>query len=55
MVDLRVNDRVFSKSWEEAGQFFIARIIDSSRIVILNDSIRAIVKASDLTLIRKRK
>lgn len=50
----KVNDRVTSKDWRNEGQFYIIDIIDSTRIVILNDKIRAIVKPSDLTLIRKQ-
>ena len=50
----KVNDRVFSKDWRECNPFYIIKIIDSTRIVIVNDRIRAIVKPSDLTLIREQ-
>ncbi len=50
----KVNDRVTSKDWRNNGPFYIIDIIDSTRIVILNDKIRAIVKPSDLTLIREQ-
>ena len=50
----KVNDRVFSKDWREYNPFYIISIIDSTRIVIANDRIRAIVKPSDLTLIREQ-
>lgn len=52
MRKFKVNDRVFSKSWDDYGQFFIISILNSTRIVILNDTIRTVVKASDLTLIK---
>ncbi len=51
----KVNDRVFSKNWREYNPFYIISILDSTRIVITNDGIRAIVKPSDLTLIRENK
>jgi hypothetical protein len=51
----KVNDRVFSKNWREYNPFYIVSILDSTRIVITNDGIRAIVKPSDLTLIRETK
>ena len=50
----KLNDRVFSKDWREYNPFYIIKIIDSTRIVIVNDRIRAIVKPSDLTLIREQ-
>lgn len=50
----KVNDRVFSKDWRKYNPFYIVSIIDSTRIVIANDKIRAIVKPSDLTLIREQ-
>ena len=50
----QVNDRVFSKSWDDYGQFFIINIINSTKIVILNDMVRTIVKSSDLTLVREQ-
>jgi len=50
----KVNDRVFSKDWRKYNPFYIVSIIDSTRIVIANDRIRAIVKPSDLTLIREQ-
>ena len=40
----KVNDRVFSKDWRKYNPFYIVSIIDSTRIVIANDKIRAIVK-----------
>ena len=50
----KTNDRVFSKDWRNYGQFYIVDVIDSTRIVITNDKIRAIVKPSDLTLVREQ-
>ena len=50
---LKVNDRVFSESWRNYGSFFIVDIVDETRIVIQNETIRAIVKPFDLTLVRK--
>ena len=50
----KVNDRVLSKDWREYNPFYIISILDSTRIVIANDRIRAIVKPSDLTLIREQ-
>ena len=50
----KTNDRVTSKDWRNYGQFYIVDVIDSTRIVITNDKIRAIVKPSDLTLIREQ-
>jgi hypothetical protein len=52
MRKIKVNDRVFSKSWDDYGQFFIISIINSTKIVILNDMIRTIVKPSDLALVK---
>ena len=51
----KVNDRVTSKDWRKYNPFYIVDVIDSTRIVITNDRIRAIVKQSDLTLIREQK
>ena len=51
----KVNDRVFSKNWREYNPFYIVSVIDSTRIVITNDDIRAIVKPSDLTLVKETK
>ena len=51
----KVNDRVFSKNWREHNPFYIVSVIDSTRIVITNDEIRAIVKPSDLTLVKETK
>jgi len=50
----KVNDRVLSKDWREYNPFYIISILDSTRIVIANDRIRAIVKPSDLALIREQ-
>ncbi len=50
----KVNDRVFSKDWREYNPFYIVSVLDTTRIVIANDRIRAIVKPSDLTLIREQ-
>ena len=51
----KVNDRVFSKNWREYNPFYIVSVIDSTRIVITNDEIRAIVKPNDLTLVKETK
>ena len=50
----RVNDRVLSKNWRNYNPFYIVSVLDTTRIVIANDRIRAIVKPSDLTLIREQ-
>ena len=50
----KVNDRVLSKDWREYNPFYIISILDSTRIGIANDRIRAIVKPSDLALIREQ-
>ena len=50
----KVNDRVLSKNWRNYNPFYIISVLDTTRIVIANDRIRAIVKPSDLTLIREQ-
>ena len=50
----KVNDRVLSSSWRNYGPFFIIDVVDETRIVIQNETIRAIVKPFDLTLIRNK-
>ena len=50
----KVNDRVTSKNWRNYNPFYIVSVLDTTRIVIANDGIRAIVKPSDLTLIREQ-
>ena len=50
----KVNDRVTSKDWRNYNPFYIVSVLDTTRIVIANDRIRAIVKPSDLTLIREQ-
>jgi hypothetical protein len=50
----KVNDRVTSKNWRNYNPFYIVSVLDTTRIVIANDRIRAIVKPSDLTLIREQ-
>jgi hypothetical protein len=50
----KVNDRVLSKNWRNYNPFYIVSVLDTTRIVIANDRIRAIVKPSDLTLIREQ-
>ena len=45
------NDKVISSSWRNDGVFKVINADDPTKVVILNDRIRAIVKSNDLTLI----